>query len=58
MLFDISHSNILFDPPLRIKTIKTQINQWDPIKLKRFCTAKETIKKKKEKDNPQKGKKK
>ena len=51
MLFDINHSNILFDPPPRIMTIKTQINQWDLIKLKSFCTAKETIKK--QKDNPQ-----
>ena len=25
--------------------IKTQINKWDLMKLKRFCTAKETIKK-------------
>ena len=25
--FDINHSNILFDPPPRIMTIKTQINQ-------------------------------
>ena len=40
MLFDINHSNILFDPPPRIKTIKTQINQWDLIKLKGFCTEK------------------
>ena len=24
ILFDINHSNILFDPPPRIKTIKTQ----------------------------------
>ena len=45
MLFDINHSNILFDPPLRIKMIKIQINQWDPIKLQSFCTVKETIKK-------------
>ena len=44
MLFDINHSNILFDPPPKIKIIKTQINQWDLIKLKTFCPAKETIK--------------
>ena len=29
MFFDINHSNILFDPPPRIKSIKTKINQWD-----------------------------
>ena len=42
-LFDINHSNILFDPPLRKMTIKTAINQWDLIKCKSFYTAKETI---------------
>ena len=42
---DINHSNILFASPPRIKTIKTQINQWDLIKLESFFTAKETIKK-------------
>ena len=44
-LFHINHSNILFDPSARIMTIKTKINQWDLIKLKCFCTAKETTKK-------------
>ena len=43
MLFDINHSNILFDPPPRIMTIKTQLNQWDLRKLKIFCTAKDTV---------------
>ena len=33
-LFDINHRNILFEPPPRIITIKTKINQWDLIKLK------------------------
>ena len=45
MIFDINDSNIFFDPPPIIKTMKTQINQWNLIKLKRFCTAKETMKK-------------
>ena len=39
-LFDINHSNILFDPPPRIMTIKTKINQWDLIKLKSFLHSK------------------
>ena len=40
---------------LRVMEIKTEVNKWDLIKLKRFCTAKETISK--VKDNPQNGKK-
>ena len=43
ILFDVNHSKIFFDPPPRVTEIKT--NKWDLIKLKSFCTAKETINK-------------
>ena len=44
-LYDINHSKILFDPTPREMEIKTQINTWDLMNLKSFCTAKETINK-------------
>ena len=44
-LSDISHSNIFFDASHRIMEIKANINKWDLLKLKSFCTAKETINK-------------
>ena len=45
ILFDINHSKILFGQPPRLMEIKTKINKWDVMKLKNFCTRKETINK-------------
>ena len=44
-LFDINHSKIFFDPPPRVMEIKSKIKKWGLMKLKIFCTAKETINK-------------
>ena len=46
-LSDINHSRILYDPPTRVMKIKAKINKRDLIKLKSFCTTKETINKRK-----------
>ena len=44
-LSDINHSRILYDPPPRVMEIKAKINKQDLIKVKSFCTTKETISK-------------
>ena len=48
-LYDLNHSNILYDPPPRVMEIKIKVNKWDLIKLKSFHTSNETISKVKRK---------
>ena len=43
--FDLCHRVFCLCFPLRVREIKTKVNKWDLIKLKSFCTAKETISK-------------
>ena len=44
-LNDINQSKIFYDTPPIVMEIKTKVNKWDLIKLKSFCTAKETVSK-------------
>ena len=44
-LSDINHNRIFYNPPPRVIEIKSNRNKWDLIKLKSFCTMKETISK-------------
>ena len=49
--FDINRSNIFLDLSPKAKETKAKINKRDPIKLKSFRTAKETIDKMKGQSN-------
>ena len=42
---DIGHSNLFHDISSKARETKEKMNMWDFIKIKSFCTAKETVKK-------------
>ena len=44
-LSNVNHSRILYDPPPRVMEIKAKINKQDLIKIKSFCTTKESLSK-------------
>ena len=44
-LFDLGHRNFLLNTSLEARETKAKMNYWDLIKIKSFCTGKETISK-------------
>ena len=44
-LFELGHSNFLQDTSTKAKETKAKMNYWDFIKIRRFCTAKDTVNK-------------
>ena len=44
-LFELEHSKFLQNTSMKARETKAEMNDWDFIKLRNFCTAKETVKK-------------
>ena len=44
-LYDIGQSNLFHDTSPKARATKDKMNLWDFIKVKSFCTVKETVKK-------------
>ena len=47
-LSDLSHSNFLLDTSTKARELKAEMNYWDLISIKSLCTAKETVKTKRQ----------
>ena len=47
-LFDLSHSNFFLEILPKAKEARAKMNYWDFIKIKRFCTAKDSVNKTKD----------
>ena len=43
VLLDLSHSNFLLEMSPKARETKAKMNYWDFIKMKSFCSAKETV---------------
>ena len=50
-LFELGHSNFFQDTSIKAREKKAKMNYWDLIKIKSFCTAKETVNKAKNLQN-------
>ena len=44
-LFELSHNNFLQDTSTKAKETKAKMNYWDFIRIRSFCTAKDTVNK-------------